>query len=432
VLPTRLEVIVADAQGNPVPGVPVRFRVDSGEGMTAPSQTRTDATGRASALWRLGMEDGPQRLVAASPLLGSEVAFNATATARETVDRSGPIPAESQDVTVVPSSYAIGGSHVCSGTGGLVSCRGGNDRGQSSVRGTPLSAITAGGAHSCGLSSEGVASCWGANDDGQLGDGTRNDRASPVRVRTELRFSTLTAGSAHTCGLAGAGVPLCWGQNLSGQLGDGTRNDQTQPRTVGGGLSFRSLTAGWSHTCGLTANGNAFCWGLNSQGQLGDGSRLDRLVPTLARGAVDNLVAGSAHTCGISQGQVLCWGENSSGQLGDGSMEASPQPVEVQGIQGTPRALAAGAVHTCVLTTTGRAYCWGQNLQGQLGDGSTQNRPSAVAVAGDLTFSELHAGGAQTCGKTSDGAEYCWGLNQSGQLGDGSRVSRSTPTRVGS
>ncbi|MDA0329875.1 MAG: hypothetical protein O2958_12820 [Gemmatimonadetes bacterium] len=202
------------------------------------------------------------------------------------------------------------------------------------------------------------------------------------------------------------------------------------PRTVGGGLAFRRLTAGWNHTCGLTASGNAFCWGLNSQGQLGDGSRLDRLVPTLVRGAVETLVAGSAHTCGISQEQVLCWGGNSFGQLGDGSADDRSQPVEVEGLPGPPTHLAAGAVHTCALVAGGRAYCWGQNLQGQLGDGTTQNRAQAVAVTSEMTFSNIHAGGALTCATAIDGGLYCWGLNQSGQVGDGTRVSRSVPTRV--
>jgi len=163
---------------------------------------------------------------------------------------------------------------------------------------------------------------------------------------------------------------------------------------------------------------------------LGDGSRLDRLVPTLVRGAVETLVAGSSHTCGISQQAVLCWGGNAFGQLGDGSTEDRSQPTEVQGIPGVPTHLAAGAVHACALVAGGQAYCWGQNLQGQLGDGSTQNRSSAVAVSGGLRFTDIQAGGAQTCGRTADGTQYCWGLNQSGQLGDGTRSSRSVPTRV--
>jgi alpha-tubulin suppressor-like RCC1 family protein len=225
-------------------------------------------------------------------------------------------------------------------------------------------------------------------------------------------------------------VPLCWGSNLSGQLGDGTRTDSRFPRAVGNGLTFTTLVAGWSHTCGLTPNGIAFCWGLNSDGQLGDGSRLDRLLPEMVRGDLQSLAAGSAHTCGLGNGQVFCWGDNRFGQVGDGSMESRLQPTAVAGLPGRATQVVSGAVHSCALTSDGAAYCWGQNLHGQLGDGSNQNRSSATAVAGTVRFRSLYAGGALTCGVATTGGEYCWGLNQAGQLGDGTRQNRSTPTAV--
>jgi alpha-tubulin suppressor-like RCC1 family protein len=203
------------------------------------------------------------------------------------------------------------------------------------------------------------------------------------------------------------------------------------PVTVGGGVQFTSLVAGWNHTCGLTGNGNAFCWGLNSDGQLGDGARLDQLTPTLVRASIQSsLAAGAAHTCGIGGGQVLCWGDNRFGQLGDGSTQGRAQPGPVEGLPGRIRQIAAGAVHTCALALDGSAYCWGQNLHGQLGNGSMENAPSATPVAGGIRFRSIHAGGALTCGFSEDGSQYCWGLNQHGQLGDGTRQSRSTPTAV--
>jgi hypothetical protein len=433
-LPERLLVRVADARDNPVPGVEVRFDVRSGGGITAPSRARTDSLGLASALWRLGEETGAQSLVATSFDLIGDVIFNATATERPRtttiVDPSTGI--ESGPVRVGSSRFVIGGSHVCELRGTSVGCRGANDRGQATA--APLNgfvAVASGLSHVCGIDPDGSVYCWGANEAGQLGDGTLADRDSPAPVRTELRFSLVTAGAAHTCGLAGGGIPACWGLNVSGQLGDGSRNDQRGPRAVGGGLSFSTLVAGWNHTCGLTSSGNAFCWGLNSQGQLGDGSTLDRLVPTLVRGSVRSLVAGSAHTCGTSNGTVLCWGWNAYGQLGDGSTEDKAQPGQVQGLPGRATELAAGAVHTCALVEGGDAFCWGQNVSGQLGDGTNENRARPVPVVGEHRFVDLDAGGALTCATTADGARYCWGLNSSGQLGDGSRVSRTTPTRAG-
>ena len=431
-LPVRPSVRVVDAAGNPVPGADVRFSSVSGGGVAAPTRTRTDSLGMASALWRLGMEPGEQQLAASSIELPGAVTFTATAQARPVVTQDGSIIAAGAiPVRVRPNTFAVGGSHACALQGGRAVCRGTNDRGQAGASvGSGLSALAIGNAHSCGLDGEGVALCWGANEAGQLGDGSRTDRSSPVPVSSDLRFELLTAGTSHTCGLAGGGLAVCWGENLSGQLGDGSRTDARFPRAVGGGLTFTTLVAGWSHTCGLTSNGNAFCWGLNSDGQLGDGSRLDRLVPTLVRGALTSLAAGSAHTCGMSDDGVLCWGSNRFGQLGDGTNEDRLQPVPVQGLPGTPRDVTSGAVHACALLDDGSAYCWGQNLHGQLGDGSTQNRNRATPVAGGIAFRSIEAGGALTCGFATDGTEYCWGFNQNGQLGDGTRESRSTPTAM--
>jgi len=430
-LPVRTSVLLVDDEGNPVPGAEVRFEVVAGGGIAAPSRARTDSLGQASALWRLGPEPGTQELSAVSTTLGSSLTFRATARDRVVAGDGTPVPVEAGPVTVERRELVVGASHVCHLVQGSTTCRGANDSGQ---RGSQPFAgfvsLASGIAHVCGLDATGVAMCWGANDGGQLGDGSRTDRPSPVPVRTELRFAALTAGQAHTCGIAGGGIALCWGQNLSGQLGDGSRNDARYPLAVGNGMTFATLVAGWSHTCGVTSNRTAFCWGLNGDGQLGDGSRLDRLLPTLVRGSVESLAAGSAHTCGISEGRVLCWGDNRFGQLGDGTTEGRTQPTPVASLQGRATAVVAGAVHSCALLADGTAYCWGQNLHGQLGDGTTQNRSVPTQVTGPLRFRSLHAGGALTCGIAMSGAEYCWGLNQSGQLGDGTRENRSTPTQV--
>lgn len=452
-------VRVTDAAGNPVRGAEVRFDVLSGNGRVAPSRIRTDTAGLATARWRLGDAPGEQRLAAIVPAASDAVAtFSADATG--TADASAstadvprptsqvPVPAPSvadpsagappeggttAPVSVARQPYAVGGSTVCGLVGGgRVSCRGGNDRGQRvSGAGGGFVFLSAGVSHACALDASGVASCWGANESGQLGDGSISDRATPTPVSTELRFSVLTTGVGHTCGLAASGRALCWGLNVNGQVGDGTRDDRRVPRRVAGDPSFRSIVAGWSHTCALDQSGTALCWGLNSDGQLGEGSRLDRLVPTRVGTGYVALAAGSAHTCAIRGTQVVCWGDNRFGQLGDGSAEDRIRPVMVRGLPGPAVRIVAGAVHTCALVEGGGAWCWGQNLSGQVGDGTTENRFRATEVQGGLSFTSLHAGGAMTCGFATDGREYCWGLNQSGQLGDRSRVNRAVPTPVG-
>ena len=445
-LAERMAVRVSDAAGNAVPGTEVLFQVLSGGGIVGPTRLRTDSLGVASARWRLGFASGTQRLSAMAAEAGATVTFTATAEGglvapSPTGPGTGPDSTESatseptptvEPVTVARMRFAVGGSHVCALSGGRAVCRGANDRGQaSSTAPAGLAAVAAGTTHACGLDASGAASCWGANDSGQLGDGTRTDRTTGAGVATELRFSRLTAGASHTCGLAGGGRAACWGQNLSGQLGDGSRDDRTTPHAVAGGHRFSAIAAGWNHTCAVTSGGEAYCWGLNSDGQLGDGSRLDRLLPTRLPGRFTSVAAGTSHTCAVAGGQVMCWGGNRFGQVGDGSTEGRTAPVAVEGLPGPTTLIAAGAVHTCALVSDGSAYCWGQNLHGQLGDGSTESRSTPSAVGGSLRFESIHAGGAVTCGFTASGAQYCWGLNQGGQLGDGTRASRSLPTRVG-
>lgn len=430
-LPRRVEVRMVDGDGNPVSNAQVEFSVVIGSGVVAPTRTRTDSTGVASARWRLGLEEGEQVVQVSSRDLASGVlTFSANALPRATGEPA-VTRIETRPVSVAARTSAVGTGHICDITGGTVRCRGSATRGQTGGDGeTGFVFLAAGSSHTCGLTADGTATCWGANESGQLGDGLRRDRPRPAAVRSDVRFSALALGTAHTCGLAGGGTPLCWGKNLNGQLGDGSRNDTSSPRMVGGGIEFVDIVAGWDHTCALTSNGNVFCWGLNQDGQLGDGTRLDQLQPKLATGGMETLVAGASHTCGISSGQVMCWGSNAMGQLGTGVPEGSVVPAAVTGLPGRPTSLAAGAVHTCALVQGGQAYCWGQNRSGQLGNGTTTASPTPVAVSGGLRFASISAGGAQTCGRTADGADYCWGLNQVGQLGDGTRTSRPEPTRV--
>jgi hypothetical protein len=448
-LPESLGIRVRDAFSNPLRDAEVRFQVLQGGGQVAPSVTRTDDQGRAFARWTLGPAVGTQMVAAVVP--GAEdrlLTFQATARAAAPAT---PPPAQAADstpgrtpergaqpgalpsgpVTVVSRTYALGGSHACHLVGGSARCRGANDRGQGGDGTlTGLVALAAGVSHGCGLDVTGGAWCWGANEAGQLGDGTTRDRRPAGAVGTDARFSALAAGLSHTCGLGSGGQVACWGRNANGQLGDGTRQDHFQPAPVTGGQSFRELAAGWNHTCGIASGGQAFCWGSNAKGQIGDGTRVDRVAPTRVQGTFQALAAGASHSCGISGDAVLCWGDNSFGQLGDGTTEDRTSPVRVADLPGAPIALATGAVHSCVVLTDRTAWCWGQNLHGQLGDGTTASRSFPAPVTGELGFLAIFAGGGVTCGFTRDGAEYCWGLNQSGQLGDGTRTSRSVPTRT--
>jgi len=313
--------------------------------------------------------------------------------------------------------------------------------------------------YTCALDSAGAAYCWGENYYGNLGDGTTADSSVPEAVNTSgvLAGKTLTAitvGKEHACALDSTGRAYCWGYNGFGELGDGTTIDSSVPLAVdsGGALAGKTLTqiaAGGEHTCALDTQGTVYCWGYNGYGQLGDGATVDSEVPVavdtggvLAGKRLTQITAsGLYHTCALdSAGLAYCWGYNDFGQLGDGTTTDSDVPVAVD----TDGVLAgaslthitAGASHTCAVSSSGGAYCWGRNTSGGLGDGTTDdsNVPVAVDDSGALAgkiLAQISAGGDHTCAVDTDGADYCWGDNTHGDLGNDSTTDSSVPVLAG-
>lgn len=311
--------------------------------------------------------------------------------------------------------------------------------------GSVFTSVELGEDHTCGVNASAVALCWGMNNRGQLGDGSNTGRTRPVVVAGGLAFNSLSPGISHTCGIATTGVAYCWGRNAEGQLGDDTRVERNAPIDVSGDLMFTALSTGGLHTCGLTG-GVAYCWGSGAQGQLGVGSSgtgFVRGVPTPVSGGLSfvTLDAGGLHGCGITgDGTVYCWGSDSAGALGTAEDEncddglgnpfpCSAAPVPVSSAHAFA-SVSAGVAHTCAVTNEGAAYCWGRNVEGQLGDGSTASSSVPVLVLGDLQFVAVSAGNFHSCGLTASGAAYCWGGNHRGQLGDGSDSGSSNPTLV--
>jgi alpha-tubulin suppressor-like RCC1 family protein len=300
------------------------------------------------------------------------------------------------------------------------------------VSGFTFTSVSAGGSHSCGVTTDGVA-CWGGNRWGQLGFGSDDlFRLTPVAVSGGLALSTVGVGGGHSCGLTAGGIAYCWGNNWSGQLGDGSTTDRSTPAAVSGGLEFVAVSAGVLYTCALTNDGTAYCWGENGGGQIGDGSTTDRTTPTAVSGGLElsTVSVGGGHSCGITTGgTAYCWGHNWSGQLGDGSTAGRTTPTAVSGGLELST-VSVGGGHSCGITAGGIAYCWGDNWSGQLGDGSTSDRSTPTAVSGGLEFAAVSAGGSHSCGLTAGGIAYCWGNNEEGQLGVGSTANRSAPVRV--
>lgn len=321
----------------------------------------------------------------------------------------------------------------------------------------PFYLLSAGGTHTCGTSPSPwvdnfVTRCWGGNGSGQLGDGTTIDRTSPQALDSLVVIGAIiSSGLNHTClfDFWAIGFDLCWGANDRGQLDDGTTIGKPGPVEIRrvSYTPFGLVTAGGSHTCAEAGGQNYpsfawYCWGANGNGQLGDGTTIDRTSWVLVGGGMSfaegGVSAGAQHTCGISAGAAYCWGLNSNGQLGDGTTTQRTSPTLVTGGLNFVE-LSSGASHTCGITAAGAAYCWGLNSNGQLGDGTTTQRLSPVPVAGGLTFAvperfpyagTLSAGRSHTCGVTTTGATYCWGANEHGQLGNGTTLDSPVPVKV--
>lgn len=304
--------------------------------------------------------------------------------------------------------------------------------------GARFKSVTVGLHHTCSLAFDGAVSCWGTNNCGQLGNGTDvNSFDAETGVQQgSLVFASVAAGGLHTCALTTDGRAFCWGCGGEGRLGNNSGHDSRIPVPVSGGLRFTSITAGRRNTCGLTASGSVYCWGgMSGTGLLRSGTDPSNAwAPAVVPGDISfrSVSAGDGQICGLSaDGAVYCWGTNKGGALGNGSTsEHELTPVRVSSALSF-RAVTAGlGGHTCALSAQGQAFCWGPNDTGALGDGTTKSRSVPVPVAaGDLRFVELSAGYNHTCGVTTDRSIYCWGAAGLGS-GTGTKDGSTTPVRV--
>ena len=287
--------------------------------------------------------------------------------------------------------------------------------------------ISAGAFHTCGITTSGVLKCWGHNSSGQIGNGVANstDILTPTPISENSTYIAVSAGGSHTCGITSSGALQCWGANASGQIGNGVANSTNilTPTPPSGTDSYTSVSAGNSHTCGITTTGVLKCWGDNSAGQIGTGSTTSPhiLNPTSVSTTTSYLAvsAGNEHTCGLVSDHIInCWGSNSWGQLGTfdqlKTLASVPTPI-TSGETYTD--ISAGFYHACGITSTGILKCWGLNESGQLGNGGFETAYTPTAVSDTSHYTQVSAGLDYTCGITTSGALKCWGKNEYGQLG---------------
>ncbi len=325
------------------------------------------------------------------------------------------------------------------------------------LEGKTVTAITARGNHTCALAN-GEAFCWGNGTSGQLGNGSSSSSALPVAVNMNAsaleggRFTSIKAGMNHTCGVS-RGRGFCWGDGSDNKLGGSSTSNRNQPYAVPvgdmNGRSVAKIDAGNTHTCAI-ANGAGYCWGAGTNGRIGNntwGGTISSPTAVWTGGTsalpssatLTDISTGSGHTCVVANGSAYCWGYGWPGQIGNGSTTTIlvADAVDTSGAlsEKSIESIVAGSEQTCAVAD-GNLFCWGNNNHGVLGDDTTINRTTPVAVntgsgLGDKRVSYHDISYGHACALAS-GEAYCWGSNSSGRLGINSSSTSDfrTPQKV--
>jgi alpha-tubulin suppressor-like RCC1 family protein len=292
-----------------------------------------------------------------------------------------------------------------------------------------VTSVAGGTRHSLALLSDGTVAAWGSNAFGQLGDGEAVGSDVPVAVEALTGVKAIAAGANHSLALLSNGTVLAWGDNESGQLGDGDSEEAETLVAVKGLTGVKAIAAGGEHSLALLSNGRVMAWGENEYGELGDGGLKSSDVPVAVQGltGVTAIAAGGEHSLALlSNGKVMAWGSDGFGQLGSAEEEAetpgesfSDVPVAVDGVSGAT-AIAAGARYSLALLSDGTAMAWGEDRAGQLGDGSiARGKEMPVAVSGLAGATAIAAGGEHSLALLGNGSVVAWGEDKDGELGNG-------------
>ena len=363
------------------------------------------------------------------------------------------------------TALSAGTQHSCAiVAGGAVRCWGDNSKGQlgTGPAGAVMSdvpvpvlglsgaiAISAGGDHTCAVTVDGAAWCWGDNADGEVGLAPVGGvRTTPYQIPSFGTVAAISAGSGHTCAITADTGVWCWGNNGAHQLGDpDVAGSTATPIMVGKAASGNQLTgfiqvvARYAYSCALSAGGTVVCWGDNTWSQLGRGSAggssyipmiVQNLGPSIGIGPSSN---HGVHTCAVLPDQTAkCWGANDQGQSGTGSLSQYQLTASttVAGLAGAVQ-VSVGFQDSCALLASGAVKCWGNNASDQLGSTAGSPDPTATTVtgfnAGQAALS-VDAGANHACALVGTGTVRCWGSNGSGRLGDGTTTNRSKPVGV--
>ncbi len=348
---------------------------------------------------------------------------------------------ETLDVVAV----SIAGGHACAITaGGGVKCWGRNDLGQLG-NGTQVNSLTpvnviglsagvtkisVGLVHTCAVTANGAAKCWGYNHSNRLGAKLGSEvYTQPQQVYGITSEAVdITARAGHSCALLSSGKVKCWGGNYDGQLGNGTSGAPGGygPDEVANLTDAIKVEVGGNSTCALTNTGALKCWGIGS----GYSSTTPAVIPGMDSGVI-SFGTGMNHTCAVtSAGAAKCWGWNYYGELGTADANQTQTPTQVVGLTSGVASLSMWDYSTCAVLTNGQLKCWGANFEGQLGIGSLTNSSTPATLTGLSDAKSVSVGEYSVCATNGSNEAYCWGRNNYGQLGTGNTTQQTSPQKL--
>lgn len=342
---------------------------------------------------------------------------------------------------------ATGQQHACSVVSGALSCWGQDEDGQLGVAPSGVGAgqgpvvvpggdwlvPAAGEHHTCALAADGSVSCWGANDAGQLGTGDRTASTTPRVVALRERAIDLRTSFNHTCAVLYDASLWCWGDNFEGQLGLADTHpgeDQLSPVQVGSARDWVFVAAGQGHSCGIRSPGALYCWGRNTESQLGQGSANPLQFRTPTRVGSDSdwveVGVGQAHSCARKRdGSLFCWGAPDNGVLAVGDLEERTTPARVPDYSDWS-SMASATFHTCGLRGALEIWCAGRNTEGQIGARELANALPAMQRADpNPNWIEVRTGRFFTCARKADNSVWCMGVNRERELGQDAALDHS-------
>jgi alpha-tubulin suppressor-like RCC1 family protein len=292
------------------------------------------------------------------------------------------------------------------------------------------------GLHTAAVKTNGQLYSWGANDEGQLGQGDTTDRLTPDRVGTATDWSQVACGAWHTIATRDDGTLWAWGGNGWGQAGPSSVGSHLlSPRQIGSSTAWAAVACGWYHDLAVKTDGTVYAFGSNFYGQVGLGFPNYRNAPSQVGTAAGwtTVSTSSRHAAGIHAGTLWTWGDNGLGQLGLGASGpgSAPSPVQV-GTGSDWKAVAAAMMHTLAVKTDGTLWAWGDNDHGQLGIGAGYGETSPVQVTTETDWSAVACAAYHSAALKDDGTLWMWGDNTTGELGRGDTTARTVPEQVGS